>query len=99
MNTEWFIRITEPTHQQETTMKKLLIAAATFASLTTGAFADQNLENENRMAELRKMFFEMTAQMIDDEIQTTQMHTKRLTAYQRFLQQMMENEHIGHANK
>ena len=80
-------------------MKKLLIAAATFVTLSTGAFADQNLENENRMMELRKMFFEMTAQMVEDEIESTQMHTKRLTAYQRFLRLMMENEHSGHANK
>jgi hypothetical protein len=79
-------------------MKKLLIAAATFVTLSTAAFADQNLENMNRMDELRKSFFQMTNQMIDDEIMASQMHQKRLTAYQRILKQMMENESSSHAN-
>jgi uncharacterized coiled-coil protein SlyX len=79
-------------------MKKLIIAAATFITLSTSAFADQNSENANRMEELRKAFFEMTAQMIDDEIATSEMHMKRLTNYQRVLRQMMQNENSSNNN-
>lgn len=73
-------------------MKKLIIVVATLASMSTMAFADQNSENANRMQELRNSFMEMTNQMMDDEIMMNQMQMKRLTAYQRVLKQMMENE-------
>lgn len=79
-------------------MKKLIIAAATFITLSTSAFADQNVENANRMEELRKAFFSMTAQMIDSEIAMTEMHMKQLTNYQRVLKQMMENENSSNNN-
>lgn len=77
-------------------MRKLLIAAAAFAALSTAALAEQNTENENRMFELRKAFFEMSSQMVEDEIRASEMHTKRLTAYQRLLKMMMENELSSH---
>ena len=79
-------------------MKKLLIAAATVLTLSTAAFADQNVENANKMAELRMAFFEMTTQMIDDEMMASQMQQKRLSAYQRLLKLMMDNEN-SHNNR
>ena len=73
-------------------MKKLLITTATVLALSTAAFADQNSENANRMAEMRMEFYKMTSQMIDDEMAVSQMQQKRLTAYQRVLKLMMDNE-------
>ena len=79
-------------------MKKFLITAVTFVTLSTAALADQNSENANQMAALRMAFFEMTSQMIDDGIATSQMHQKRLAAYQRVLKQMMQNENSSNNN-
>lgn len=79
-------------------MKKFLIAAATVIALSTGAYADQNSENANKMQELRMAFFEMTTQMIDDEMMASQMQQKRLTAYQKLLKLMMDNEN-SHNNR
>jgi hypothetical protein len=73
-------------------MKKFLIAAATVMALSTGAFADQNVENANKMAEMRMEFFKMTSQMIDDEMMVSEGQMKRLSAYQRLLKLMMDNE-------
>jgi len=80
-------------------MKKLLIAAATVASLSTAAFADQNTENMNRMDELRKAFFQMSIQMVDDEIKMAEMQRQHLTNYQRLLKTMMDNELNSHSGK
>ena len=79
-------------------MKKLLIAAATVLTLSTAAFADQNSENANKMAEMRVEFFKMTSQMIDDEMMVSQGQMKRLSAYQRLLKLMMDNEN-AHNNR
>ena len=79
-------------------MKKLLIAAATVLTLSTAAFADQNSENANKMAEMRMEFFKMTSQMIDDEMMVSQGQMKRLSAYQRLLKLMMDNEN-AHNNR
>lgn len=79
-------------------MKKLLIATATVLALSTAAFADQNSENANKMAQMRMEFFKMTSQMIDDEMAVSQMQQKRLTAYQRILKQMMDNENSSNNN-
>jgi hypothetical protein len=79
-------------------MKKLLIAAATVLTLSTAAFADQNVENANKMAEMRMEFFKMTAQMIDDEMMVSEGQMKRLSAYQRLLKLMMDNEN-SHNNR
>jgi hypothetical protein len=80
-------------------MKKLLITAVTFVTLSTAAFADQNTENLNRMHELRMAFFNMTSQMLDDEIASAEMQMRRLSNYQRILKQMMDNESSSHAGK
>ena len=79
-------------------MKKFLIATATVLALSTAAFADQNSENANKMAQMRMEFFKMTSQMIDDEMAVSQMQQKRLTAYQRILKQMMDNENSSNNN-
>ncbi len=75
-------------------MKKLLITAATLAMFAVPSFAqDQNRsETEKMRFEMRMEFMRMTDQMIEDEIATSQMQMKRLTAYQRILKKMMENE-------
>ena len=79
-------------------MKTLLIAAATALTPSTAAFADQNSENANKMAEMRMEFFKMTSQMIDDEMMVSQGQMKRLSAYQRLLKLMMDNEN-AHNNR
>jgi hypothetical protein len=77
-------------------MKKYLLAAAAFGFLSTAALADQNLENMNRMDELRMQFFQMTDQMMSDQMAMLKMQETMLTNYQRLLKQMMENESSSH---
>lgn len=73
-------------------MKKLILAVATLAALSTASFADQNTENKNMMDAMRKERFAMMEQMINDQMASMKMQEKMLTSYQRILKQMMENE-------
>ncbi len=70
-------------------MKKFLIAAATLAMLSTSSFADQNLENMNKMDALRKMKFEVMMQINESTMEMLRMREAVLTNYQRLLKQMM----------
>ena len=85
------IRNTE-LNQQEPLMKKLIIAAAALAALSTASFADQNTENMNMMDAMRKERFSMMEQMMNDQMASLKMQEAMLTSYQRILKQMMENE-------
>jgi predicted site-specific integrase-resolvase len=85
-------------NQQETIMKKLFLTAATLVMLSTASFADQNSENANRMEELRRQFFTMTDQMLTDQMSMLKMQETMLTAYQRLLRQMMQNENSSNNN-
>ena len=76
-------------------MRKLFLSVATLALLSTASFADQNSENANRMEELRKQFFMMTDQMMNDQMSMLKMQETMLTNYQKLLKQMMENESGG----
>jgi hypothetical protein len=76
-------------------MKKLLLTVTTLALLSTASFADQNSENANRMMEMRKQFFMMTDQMMNDQMTMLKMQETMLTNYQKLLKQMMENESGG----
>ena len=73
-------------------MKKLILAVATLAALSTASFADQNTENMNMMDAMRKERFAMMEQMMNDQMESLKMQEKMLTSYQRILKQMMENE-------
>ena len=77
-------------------MKKFFLTAATLAMLSTGALADQNLDNMNRMDEMRMAFMKMTDQMMDDQMSMLKMQETMLTNYQKLLKQMMENELNSH---
>ena len=79
-------------------MKKILVAAATLAMLSTASFADQNTENMNKMDEMRMQFMKMTDQMMNDQMSMLKMQEAMLTNYQRILKQMMENESSSHSN-
>ena len=76
-------------------MKKFLIAAAALAVLTTASFADQNSENANAMAKKRMEFFTMTDKMLTDQMATLKHQEEMISAYQKLLKQMMENENSG----
>ena len=76
-------------------MKKLFITVAALAMLSTAALADQNSENAMRMEEMRKQFFMMTDQMMNDQMSMLKMQENMLTNYQKLLKQMMENESSG----
>ena len=77
-------------------MKKLILAVATLAALSTASFADQNTENRNMMDAMRKERFAMMEQMMNDQMESLKMQEKMLTSYQRILKQMMENELNSH---
>lgn len=77
-------------------MKKLILAVATLAALSTASFADQNTENKNMMDEMRKARFSMMEQMMSDQMASLKMQEAMLTSYQRILKQMMENELNSH---
>ena len=77
-------------------MKKLILAVATLAALSTASFADQNTENKNMMDEMRKQRFSMMEQMMSDQMASLKMQEAMLTSYQRILKQMMENELNSH---
>ncbi len=77
-------------------MKKLILAVATLAALSTASFADQNTENMNMMDAMRKERFAMMEQMMNDQMESLKMQEKMLTSYQRILKQMMENELNSH---
>ena len=76
-------------------MKKICITVAALAMLSTAALADQNSENAMRMEEMRKQFFMMTDQMMNDQMSMLKMQENMLTNYQKLLKQMMENESSG----
>ena len=76
-------------------MKKVFITFATLALLSTTALADQNSENAMRMEQMRKQFFMMTDQMMNDQMSMLKMQENMLTNYQKLLKQMMENEDSG----
>ena len=78
-------------------MKKLLLAGAALAMLSTASFADQNTENMNKMDEMRKQFMMMTDQMMTDQMSMLKMQESMITNYQKLLKQMMENESSSHA--
>ncbi|MGB8313331.1 MAG: hypothetical protein WCE69_02480 [Aestuariivirga sp.] len=73
-------------------MRKLLYTTAALLVLATPSFADQNTENETRMMEMRKSFFQMTDQMMNDQMSMLKMQETMLTNYQKLLKQMMEND-------
>jgi hypothetical protein len=73
-------------------MRKLIYATATLLVLVTPSFADQNTENETRMMEMRKSFYQMTDQMMNDQMSMMKMQESMLTNYQKLLKQMMEND-------
>jgi hypothetical protein len=73
-------------------MRKLLYTTATLLVLATPSFADQNTENETKMMEMRKSFFQMTDQMMNDQMSMLKMQETMLTNYQKLLKQMMEND-------
>ena len=77
-------------------MKKLILAVATLAALSTASFADQNTENINKIDEMRKARYNMMEQMMSDQMATLKMQEAMLTSYQRILKQMMENELASH---
>lgn len=66
-------------------MKKLILAVATLAALSTASFADQNTENMNKMDEMRKARYSMMEQMMNDQMATLKMREAVLTSYQRIL--------------
>ena len=63
-------------------MKKIFIAAAALAALSTASFADQNSENANAMAKKRMEFFMMTDKMLSDQMATLKHQEEMLSAYQ-----------------
>jgi hypothetical protein len=73
-------------------MRKLLYTTAALLVLATPSFADQNTENETKMMEMRKSFFQMTDQMMNDQMSMLKMQETMLTNYQKLLKQMMEND-------
>ena len=73
-------------------MRKLIYATATLLVLVTPSFADQNTENEANKMAMRKAFFSMTDQMMDDQMSMLKMQESMLTNYQKLLKQMMEND-------
>ena len=73
-------------------MRKLLYTTATLLVLVTPSFADQNTENEANKMAMRKAFFAMTDQMMDDQMSMLKMQESMLTNYQKLLKQMMEND-------
>jgi predicted site-specific integrase-resolvase len=77
-------------------MKKLFITGATLVLLSTASFADQNTENQNKMDAMRKQFFMMTDQMMNDQMSMLKMQESMLTNYQKLLKQMMENDSGAH---
>jgi hypothetical protein len=77
-------------------MKKLFITGATLVLLSTASFADQNTENQNKMDAMRKQFFMMTDQMMNDQMSMLKMQETMLTNYQKLLKQMMENDTGAH---
>lgn len=79
-------------------MKKLILAAATLAALSTASFADQNSENANMMAKMRMERFAMIEQMMNDQMASLKMQEAMLTSYQRILKQMMQNENSSNNN-
>ena len=73
-------------------MRKLLYTAAALLVLATPSFADQNTENEAKMMEMRKAFYSMTDQMMNDQMSMMKMQENMLTNYQKLLKRMMEND-------
>lgn len=63
-------------------MKKIFIAAAALAALSTASFADQNSENANAMAKKRMEFFMMTDKMLSDQMAALKHQEEMLSAYQ-----------------
>ena len=77
-------------------MKKLLLAVATLALLSTSSFADMNLENSNRLEAKRHAFFMKTQKMMNEEMAMLKKQEAMLTNYQKLLKQMMENDMGSH---
>ena len=74
-------------------MKKFVIATVTLVMLSTAAFADQNLENMNKMDAARiHRFMVMTHKMMNSEMAMLKQQEAMLSNYQRLLKQMMEND-------
>jgi hypothetical protein len=82
--------------QKEFFMKKIILAAATLAVMSSVSLADQNTENMNKMDEMRKMKFEMMMQMNDNTMEMLKKQEAMLTNYQKLLKTMMENELNSH---
>ncbi len=77
-------------------MRKLMLAAATLAAISTSALADTGRgESEDGKFNFQRAYHQMMQQMIDDEVMAAEMHMKRLTSYQRILKQMMEQNDSG----
>ena len=79
-------------------MKKFAFVAVALALLSTGALADQNVENANKMDEMRHQFMVMTDQMIEGQLLMLKTNEAALTSYQRVLKQMMQNESSSNNN-
>jgi hypothetical protein len=79
-------------------MKKLTFVAVALTLLSTAALADQNVENANKMDEMRHQFMVMTDQMIDGQLLMLKTNEAALTSYQRVLKQMMQNESSSNNN-
>ena len=76
-------------------MKKLFLAVAAIAVLSTASFADQNAENANAMEKKRMEFFMTTDKMLTDQMAMLKHQEEMISAYQKLLKQMMENENAG----
>ncbi len=77
-------------------MKKIMITVATFAMLSTAAFAETSEENRNRMYEMRMQFMHMSDDMVTGQMEMLKMHMNMLSNFQKLLKQMMENESSSH---
>ena len=78
-------------------MKKLLLAVAALAMLSTSSFADMNLENSNKIDAMHRSFMMKTMKMMKDEMAMLKHQEAMLTNYQKLLKQMMENELGSHS--
>ncbi len=75
-------------------MKKFIAAIVLASALSAPAFAEST-EHSIKVEEMRRMFYQMTDQMMEDQMNIMKMQVASLTNYQRLLRQMMENDQGG----